>query len=118
MISETINRIIQDDSNYICEFTAIEPYPPEYLSPLPTRVSRLLPCAVQTVSVDEFWELLEAGDILFIDSSHIVAIGSDVIRLYLEVLPRLAPGVVVHAHDIFIPYNYPRTGFVNHGFSG
>ena len=107
LISETINRIIQDDSNYICEFTAIEPYPPEYLSPLPAHVSRLLPCAVQTVSLDEFLAL-EAGDILFIDSSHIVAIGSDVIRLYLEVLPRLAPGVVVHAHDIFIPYEYPR----------
>ena len=59
------------------------------------------------VSLNEFLAL-EAGDILFIDSSHVVAIGSDVIYLYLEVLPRLAPGVVVHAHDIFMPFNYPR----------
>ncbi len=107
LISETISRMIQDDPKYVCEFTAVEPYPPQYLSPLPERVSRLVPSPVQTVSLGEFLAL-GAGDILFIDSSHVVAIGSDVIHLYLEVLPRLAPGVVVHIHDIFIPFNYPR----------
>jgi hypothetical protein len=107
LISETIGRIIRDEPSCVCEFTAIEPYPPDYLNPVPAAVKRLLPAQVQAVPLDEFLAL-EAGDILFIDCSHVVAIESDVIHLYLEVLPRLAPGVIVHIHDIFIPFNYPR----------
>jgi predicted O-methyltransferase YrrM len=62
---------------------------------------------VQTLGVDPFLEL-EAGDILFIDSSHVCKTGSDVNFLYLEVIPQLKPGVIVHAHDIFWPFEYPR----------
>ena len=51
---------------------------------------------------------LAAGDVLFIDSTHIVRTGGDVVFEFLEVLPRLAPGVVVHIHDIFLPDEYPR----------
>ena len=51
---------------------------------------------------------LEAGDVLFIDSSHMLRIGSDVQFEYLEILPRLKPGVIVHIHDIFLPAEYPR----------
>jgi hypothetical protein len=51
---------------------------------------------------------LGKNDILFIDSSHVVSIGGDVVFEYLEVLPRLRNGVVVHAHDIFLPSDYPR----------
>jgi predicted O-methyltransferase YrrM len=61
----------------------------------------------QEVPVSVF-EGLEAGDVLFVDTTHTVKIGSDVNRIVLEVLPRLAPGVVVHLHDIFIPFEYPR----------
>ena len=50
----------------------------------------------------------DAGDILFIDSSHTVKIGGDVNYFFLEVLPRLKPGVIVHVHDIFFPFDYPR----------
>jgi predicted O-methyltransferase YrrM len=53
------------------------------------------------------FEALEAGDVLFIDTSHIVKLGSEVNWLFLEVLPRLAPGVWVHLHDIHLPYEYP-----------
>ena len=49
-----------------------------------------------------------ASDILFIDSSHVLRIGSDVQYEFLEVLPRLRPGVLVHVHDIFLPGEYPR----------
>lgn len=52
--------------------------------------------------------MLSPGDILFIDSSHVVRTGSDVPFLYLEVLPRLQPGVIIHIHDIFLPYDYPE----------
>jgi hypothetical protein len=63
--------------------------------------------AVQDVSLDVFLGLQD-GDFLFLDSSHVVGIGSDVVREYLEIVPRLAAGVLVHAHDIFIPGDYPR----------
>jgi hypothetical protein len=55
-----------------------------------------------------FFDQLESGDILFIDTSHVVRIGGDVTFLILEVLPRLKPGVLVHVHDIFLPFEYPR----------
>jgi len=62
---------------------------------------------VQNVDLDVF-DQLEAGDILFIDSSHVVKVGSDVPWLLLVVLPRLKKGVIVHFHDIFYPESYPR----------
>ncbi len=52
--------------------------------------------------------MLDANDILFIDSSHTVTTGGDVPFLYLEVVPRLRPGVLIHAHDIFVPFDYPK----------
>ncbi len=48
------------------------------------------------------------GDILFVDTTHTVKLGSDVNFIILDVLPRLAPGVIVHFHDIFLPFEYPR----------
>jgi hypothetical protein len=57
------------------------------------------------------YEELEAGDVLFVDTTHTVKLGSDVNHVILEILPRLAPGVVVHIHDVFLPYEYPRRWF-------
>ena len=54
-----------------------------------------------------YFDQLERNDILFIDSSHVVRTGGDVTFLMLEVLPRLSAGVVVHFHDIFLPFDYP-----------
>jgi hypothetical protein len=54
---------------------------------------------------------LEAGDVLFVDTSHVVKRGSEVNRIVLAVLPRLRPGVRVHFHDVFLPYDYPRLFF-------
>jgi hypothetical protein len=56
----------------------------------------------------EFFSQLHSGEILFVDSSHTVKIGGDVNYLFLEVLPRLKPGVIVHVYDIFLPFEYPR----------
>jgi hypothetical protein len=56
----------------------------------------------------KFFSQLRSGDILFIDSSHTVKAGSDVNYLFLEVLPRLNAGVIVHVHDIFFPFDYRR----------
>lgn len=54
---------------------------------------------------------LRAGDVFFIDTSHVVKAGSDVQFLLLEVMPRLAPGVIIHLHDIFWPFEYPGEWF-------
>jgi Methyltransferase domain len=61
----------------------------------------------QEVPLERFADL-EAGDVLFVDTTHTVKIGGDVNWIVLDVLPRLAPGVLVHFHDIFLPYEYPR----------
>ncbi len=89
--------------------TCIEPFPQRLLGLLtPDDTSRLTVIreAVQDVGLDVFGQL-GAGDLLFIDSTHVVKSGSDVVWLFLHVLPRLAAGVVVHVHDIFWPFEYP-----------
>jgi hypothetical protein len=53
------------------------------------------------------FEELEDGDILFVDTTHTVKLGSEVNFILLEVLPRLRPGVVAHVHDVFLPFEYP-----------
>ena len=55
----------------------------------------------------EYFETLQGGDVLFIDSSHRSFTNSDVTAFYLDILPRLKPGVLIHIHDIFLPYDYP-----------
>lgn len=89
-----------------CDFRAIEPYPNEILErPLPA-LKELIRKPLQAVD-PAFFETLGAGDVLFIDSTHVLRMGSDVALLYLEILPRLAPGVLVHIHDVFLPVAYP-----------
>jgi hypothetical protein len=56
----------------------------------------------------EVFRRLESGDVLFVDTSHTVKVGSDVNRIVLDILPTLAPGVVVHLHDVFLPFEYRR----------
>jgi hypothetical protein len=87
----------------------IEPYPRAFVEELAaTGAIELQRKEVQQVPL-EFFDQLQAGDILFIDSSHVVSIGSDVQFEILELLPRLHPGVVVHFHDIFWPEEYPHS---------
>lgn len=89
------------------ELVTIEPEPDPLLRRGFPGLSKLIPMRVQDMPPDYF-EQLEAGDILFLDSSHVVALGSDVVYEILEILPRLKPGVLVHFHDIFIPAEYPE----------
>jgi predicted O-methyltransferase YrrM len=92
------------------ECTFIEPYPERLQSLLrPEDMGRvtILKERVQDVGLEPFLAL-ERDDILFIDSSHTVKIGSDVNHLLGEVLPRLRPGVYVHVHDVFYPFEYPE----------
>jgi hypothetical protein len=86
---------------------AFESMPAAGLAAFPRGVRRVWSSRVQQVGLDPFLAL-GAGDVLFIDSSHVSKTGSDVNFLLLEVLPRLAPGVWIHLHDIFLPQEYPR----------
>lgn len=89
----------------------IEPFPsPSILSGV---FDELRTVPVQDVALDYF-AALEPGDILFIDSTHAVKIGSDVNYICLQVLPCLQRGVIVHIHDIFLPYEYPRAWIYDH----
>lgn len=85
--------------------TCIEPFPRPFLRCLPGI--ELIPAPVQDLDLAVF-DRLAPGDVLFIDSSHVAKTGSDVNRLYFDVLPRLPVGVRVHVHDIFLPHDYPR----------
>jgi predicted O-methyltransferase YrrM len=91
------------------EITCVEPFPERLLGLLTTSDAdrlTLLRQPVQDVALDVYGQL-GPRDILFIDSTHVVKAGSDVIWLFLHVLPRLAPGVIVHVHDVFWPFGYP-----------
>lgn len=87
---------------------SVEPYPNEALSQGFPGLTQLIQKPVQQVDLAEF-TTLQAGDILSIDTSHAVRTGGDVNFLFLEVLPRLAPGVLIHIHDIFLPDEYPHS---------
>jgi predicted O-methyltransferase YrrM len=96
------------------ECTFIEPYPDRLNSLLrPAEKATVIASPVQSVDPAVF-DTLEAGDILFIDSSHVSKVGSDVNYLLLDILPRLALGVWIHVHDIGYPFEYAEES-VDHG---
>lgn len=87
--------------------TCIEPYPRGFLLAGVPGIDDLRVEKIQDTPLTLFDEL-GAGDVLFIDTSHTVKTGNDVTWLFGEVLPRLASGVAVHVHDIFLPGDYPE----------
>ena len=105
--AQAILKNAEDKNGYECELTAIEPYPNPVLKKGFPGLTRLVQKRIQDVPFSEF-EKLGENDILFIDSSHVLKIGSDVQYEYLEILPRLRKGVLVHSHDIFLPSEYRK----------
>jgi hypothetical protein len=97
------------DANYHCEHICIEPFEMPWLESLNIKVYRE---KVETFPLD-FFSQLEANDILFIDSSHVLRPQGDVLFEFLEILPVLKPGVIVHIHDIFTPQDYPHQWVVD-----
>ncbi len=94
-------------------FTSIEPYPSQWLREALAREGEhaaLLGQPAQRVAPALF-DALGENDLLFIDSSHVSQLASDVNFLFLQVLARLRPGVLVHVHDIYLPYEYPAAHF-------
>jgi hypothetical protein len=95
------------DGKIECVF--VEPYPALLFSLMTEsdrRRHRVIQAGLQDVDLTLF-DSLEAGDVLFIDSTHVSKVNSDVNRLFFEILPRLAPGTIVHIHDVFPGFEYP-----------
>jgi hypothetical protein len=92
---------------------AFDPFPTAIDDSLP-GLGELVRTKAQDVPDDVFTDL-QSGDVLFVDTTHTVKIGSDVNHIILRVLPLLNEGVIVHIHDIFLPYEYPRFFFADFG---
>ena len=106
-----LKELSDSNPSFIC----IEPFPSRFardqILSLSSRLNcRLIERGVQTVPKESFLTL-ESNDVLFIDSSHVSKLGSDVNYLILEILPILKQGVLVHFHDIYLPYEYPAEHF-------
>lgn len=103
-------QVNKKENNLDSEITCIEPHPSENLRIL--KGVQIIQKEVQTIPYNVFTDLQE-NDLLFVDSSHTVKPGSDVNYIILEILPRLNRGVVVHFHDIYLPYDYQRDILTN-----
>jgi len=98
-----------------CNYLIIDPYPNEIIKNKLKHVSEITDKRVELVSPAIF-DCLGENDILFIDSGHTVRTGSDVNFLILDIIPLLAKGVIIHFHDICLPYEYPEIYFTNAAF--
>lgn len=99
-----INANVREAPGYACRHVCVEPYEMPWLERVPGL--EVMRERVETVDRRLFTNL-SAGDILFIDSSHVIRPQGDVLVEFLDILPRLAPGVLIHVHDIFTPRDYP-----------
>jgi hypothetical protein len=102
MAIKAIRKNNESEIDYRCKHVCIEPYEMPWLEETDVSVIRK---KIEDVEISFFSEL-EENDILFIDSSHIIRPQGDVLFEYLELLPTLNKGVIVHVHDIFSPRNY------------
>lgn len=102
--SKAISVTKSEDRTYECHHVCVEPYEMPWLEKLGPEIIRQ---RVENVPLELFDEL-EPGDILFVDSSHVIRPFGDVLVEFQSIIPRLKPGVLVHVHDIFTPREYPE----------
>ncbi len=108
-VSIDVNEIFFDNK---IKLTSIDPYPDLLLNISQNKCPELIKSKVQEVDVSVFQEL-EENDILFIDSSHVLKAGSDLNHLFFHVIPQLKDGVLIHFHDIFHWFRYPKEWIIN-----
>ena len=89
------------------KITLIEPYPREFLRNLET-VDNIIESFVQDIAVSDLIRIVESSDIWFIDSTHTVKIGSDCLYIYLKVMPEISKNIIVHTHDVYLPFGMPK----------
>ena len=109
LVIEAIRRNKQEQPGYKCEHICVEPYEMPWLERSGVTVRRE---RVERVEKSLFAQL-ETDDLLFIDSSHVIRPQGDVLCEFLEIMPALQKGVVVHIHDIFTPRDYPKNWVVD-----
>ena len=97
---------LNESTRYLC----IDPWPRDFIAG-GVPGTELIREKVENLGI-ELFQQLQRNDILFVDSSHVIRTASDVCFIILEVLPRLAEGVIVHFHDIFLPFEYPKEWIV------
>ncbi len=102
MAINAIKQNYKSDNTYECDHICIEPFENKWLEQTNVKIIRKL---VETTDISLF-KSLKAGDILFIDSTHMIRPQGDVLFEYLEILPQLNHGVIIHIHDIFTPKDY------------
>ncbi|MFC3614922.1 class I SAM-dependent methyltransferase [Lutimaribacter marinistellae] len=105
--STRVTRQAAIDGGFETQITAIDPWPRADIAHV---VDRFEQGRVEAVDPALFASL-KSGDVLFIDSSHVARIANDVAHLFCNIIPALAPGVVIHVHDVFLPYEYPKRFF-------
>lgn len=110
MARNAISKNKLENPGYICHHICIEPFEQPWLEKVEIELIREKVENLDTA----FFQKLESNDILFIDSSHIIRPQGDVLFEYLELLPTLKPGVIIHIHDIFSPKDYPDAWVFNH----
>lgn len=112
LLSILASAINEEEGGHATEIISIEPYPQQFVRDAMRGRAELIEKRVETVPLSLF-EKLGESDILFIDSSHVVKVGSDVVYEINEILPRLNKGVSVHVHDICFPFNYSKKWIVD-----
>ena len=95
------------------QLICIEPYASDLLKSGFPGITQLNTIKLEDIPLD-FFKCLESNDILFIDTSHVVRLGGDVNYIYLDLLPSLNDGVIIHIHDIFFPWDYPKNWIFEH----
>lgn len=92
------------DGNLSTRLLSIDPAPRTEIAGFADEVRSR---RVEEIPAEELAAELQPGDFLFIDSSHILAVGNDCVYEFLQLLPKLKSGVFVHVHDILLPWDYP-----------
>jgi len=102
--TRVVHRAILDGS-LKTKLTCIDPMP---RASVLSYADEYVESVVENVPASNLVNGLGAHDILFIDSSHVIKTGGDITFLFLEIMPQLKPGVIIHIHDIFLPFEYPK----------
>jgi len=115
-IGSGFSTLIADQAikkNKTGKITLIEPFPKDFLKRLES-VDTIIESCVQNIPVPELVPLVESADIWFIDSTHTVKIGSDCLYIYLKIMPEIAKDIIVHTHDVMLPFGRPKAPALNH----
>ncbi len=94
-----------NDFNLKTKIISIDPEPRQFIDNVCNEIIRE---PLENISFDTFLNL-QAGDILFLDGSHRSFMNSDVTVFFIDILPLIKPGVIIHIHDVFLPYDYPES---------